>query len=478
MPRAALHDLIGAQEIPRSVLAAMRRSGLRVADVQAVGARGDALACYLAEVARHRLLAAHEERDLARELDENRLAWTKAVMRWPRARRELLDAALSADQLDGHLMMDDGEAMAIRGKLQRLACSADPDPQLLAAYRWREGVIRPYATELRYRNRLLQAEETQIRRRCALFAGIEDQRWADLQLRLFERGWRQRLRQCGVARPIADALIDQIQPAHARGLRAAEQLGLTVAQLRVIDRDVRRAERGIRRARNALITGNLRLVIAVARRYAGRGVPLEDLISEGNIGLMRAVDKFDWRLGYKLSTYATWWIRQAVGRAVQNDARTVRLPATVSDQVRRMYLATERWVQRRGRGPSSEQIAAELDVPVARIRELRALVGDAVSMDQVDEDGWNRFAALRAEQAEPGDQFDAGALSGAMESALAELPELNALVVRLRFGLGTREHSLAETAREVGCSTGRVRSLERDSLERLGRRFTSLEDWL
>lgn len=440
---------------------------------------GDALTAYLKEVSQHRLLAAHEERELARELDAARAAWTAAVMRWPRARRELLDAALGEDGgLARHLSLEDGEAAQVRRKLRRLARDPEPDPALLAAHRWQEAVVRPYAAELRYRCRLLQGEEARMRRRCAMFAGLEGGMWAELQWRLFTPEWRQWLLDCGLQRSVARALIEQIEPAHARGLEAAERLGLTVDELRGIDRDVRRAERGIRRARNALITGNLRLVIAVARRHAGRGVPLEDLISEGNIGLMRAIDKFDWRLGFKLSTYATWWIRQAVGRAVQSNARTVRLPSQVLDQVRRMYLATERLVQRAGCEPSMDQLAAELGMPVERIRALRALAGDAVSVDEVDENGWSRYSTLPAETLEPEELAEGRALSEAVEAALAELPDLGALVVRMRYGLGVREHTLVETARELGCSRSRVRSLERDALALLAERFEKPEDWL
>ncbi len=482
----ALLNLIGERSLTPHMLAALARDGISVTGLEGSEDSGgaNALTLYMGEVTRHRLLAAHEERELARELDAGNQAWAAAVFHWPRARRELVGQALADPAgLASYIMLGDTDAQAVRARLQALAGrdAAASTPAALGAHRWQHAVVRPYAAELRYRYRLVQREETFVRNRCLMFAGVSRDLWATHAVDVFESGWIDTLVHAAALAPeVAAALAEQVQPARQRALHTVAQLDLDVATLRTIDRDIRRAEHAARRARHALIRANLRLVISVARRYQHHGVPLDDLIQEGNIGLMRAVDKFDWRLGYKLSTYATWWIRQAVGRAVQKGGRTVRLPGHVADLVRRVNLHTERLVQRLGRAPSAEELATGLGMDVARVREIQALALDAASIDDTDEDGWNPYATALtdANVPDPGEQAESGVMLAAVDQALAALPPTSALVVRLRYGLGTGEHSLVEIARQLGCTRARVRGLEREALEALRARFGDLDDWL
>ena len=232
----------------------------------------------------------------------------------------------------------------------------------------------------------------------------------------------------------------------------------------------KRIEAGDRTARDKMIQANLRLVVAIARRYQGQGLSLSDLIQEGVLGLMRAVEKFDWRRGHKFSTYATWWIRQAVGRGIANKARAIRLPVYVVQREQRIARAERVLVHKLGREPTDEEVAFEARMPVDEVLMARDVPRATVSIDRPlsDDDGATVGDTLAAVDGDPEEEVGASMRVEALRRALENLPERQRRVLLLRFGLdGEGPMTLEKVGEVVGLSGERVRQIERDALARL-----------
>jgi RNA polymerase primary sigma factor len=269
------------------------------------------------------------------------------------------------------------------------------------------------------------------------------------------------------AEPVAEAPAPTQDPLKLYVRQIGDGPLLTPAEEREL---ARRKDEGDEWAKRRLIECNLRLVMSITRNYVNSGVPLLDLIQEGNLGLIRAVEKFDYRLGFKLSTYATWWIRQAVTRAIADQGRTIRLPVHVVDQVRRVMRARRILTQKLNRDPLPEEIAQEAGLELKRVHELFDLVEDPVSLETPVGDGDSLYGdMIEDENSEQPDAALAQLLRGVeLQEALASLNERMRHVLELRFGLnGQVPKTLEEVGSELGVTRERVRQLESRALREL-----------
>jgi RNA polymerase primary sigma factor len=234
-----------------------------------------------------------------------------------------------------------------------------------------------------------------------------------------------------------------------------------------------RIERGDLAAKERMINSNLRLVVSVARKYQGQGLPMGDLVQEGMLGLIRAVEKFDWRKGFRFSTYGTLWIRQAIQRGLENTSRTIRLPVHMSQRARKVQRIERELTLKLGHEPSDQEIADAAQLEVEDVEEVRKASQAPASLDKgVGDDGETSMGDLLASGEPTPDEEVAEAMSSqALQSAVAELPEQERKVIELRFGQGPGGvHTLGQAGRVLGVSAERTRQIEERALKRLSER--------
>ncbi|REG84891.1 RNA polymerase sigma factor RpoD [Marinomonas pollencensis] len=251
----------------------------------------------------------------------------------------------------------------------------------------------------------------------------------------------------------------------------AKETGLTIAQLKEINRRISIGETRARRAKKEMVEANLRLVISIAKKYTNRGLQFLDLIQEGNIGLMKAVDKFEYRRGYKFSTYATWWIRQAITRSIADQARTIRIPVHMIETINKLNRISRQMLQEMGREATPEELAARMDMPEDKIRKVLKIAKEPISMETPIGDDEDSHLGDFIEDDGAESPIDTATIEGLRESTttvLAGLTAREAKVLRMRFGIDMNtDHTLEEVGKQFDVTRERIRQIEAKALRKL-----------
>jgi RNA polymerase primary sigma factor len=301
------------------------------------------------------------------------------------------------------------------------------------------------------------------------FQGSEtDTRWVSRVARKKELGARINLHK------------EDLQRLQRRIQEVEEATGLSVTELKEINRRMSMGEARARRAKKEMVEANLRLVISIAKKYTNRGLQFLDLIQEGNIGLMKAVDKFEYRRGYKFSTYATWWIRQAITRSIADQARTIRIPVHMIETINKLNRISRQMLQEMGREPTPEELGERMEMPEDKVRKVLKIAKEPISMETPigdDEDSHLGDFIEDVTIASPVDSATEEGLTEATREVLGGLTAREAKVLRMRFGIGMNtDHTLEEVGKQFDVTRERIRQIEAKALRKL--RHPTRSDYL
>ncbi|HQO75614.1 MAG TPA: RNA polymerase sigma factor RpoD [Candidatus Saccharicenans sp.] len=438
----------------------------------------DPVKIYFREMGKISLLSQQDEVDLARQMERGRKIQLRALLKTRLAIKDILALReISETEPEKFLRIfdetEDFEDDSARKKVKELRQTLEKfsklseqlnsiKPTARSAFQRGRLIVEMYRIleELRLSPEKMAGTIERLREILRLMNELEEKREE------IELAWPR-----AKTKPVPPTLQEKLKAVKSEEKSLRQEAGLKASELRKILMDVSRGERIQKHAENKLIEANLRLVVSIAKNYVNRGLSLSDLIQEGNLGLMRAVQKFDYHRGFKFSTYATWWIKQSITRAIADQARTIRIPVHMVETINRLKKVHQELVQKTGREPTVQEIAEAVKMPVQKVTKILQDSQELLSLDSPigdDEESFLRDFVQDVYNPSPADIVIRANLKEQITRAINTLTEREATVIKMRFGIGDgQEHTLEEIGQKLKVTRERVRQIETKALRKL-----------